>query len=51
MGMGTKHDDHKRTTVSEHLSTALETAENDDTKYHLREAYQKLIFLTDSERD
>ncbi|WP_169051895.1 hypothetical protein [Halorhabdus amylolytica] len=49
--MGTKHRDQERTTVSEHLSTALETAEDENTKYHLREAYQKLIFLTDSGRD
>jgi len=49
--MGTKHRDRERTTVNEHLSTALETAENENTKYHLREAYQKLIFLTDGTGD
>lgn len=49
--MGTKHSKQERTTVSEHLSTALETAEDENTKYHLREAYQKIILLTDTERD
>ncbi|WP_167880017.1 hypothetical protein [Halorhabdus rudnickae] len=49
--MGTKHREQERTTVSEHLSTALETAEDENTKYHLREAYQKIIFLADTERD
>jgi hypothetical protein len=29
-------------TIEEHLETALETAENGDTKYHIRESLQKL---------
>ena len=28
-----------------HLSEALDNAENDHTRYHLREAYQKVVIL------
>jgi len=51
MGVDTRQDDGERTTVNEHLSTALETAENEHTKYHVREAYQKLLVLTEAESD
>lgn len=35
-----------------HLSKALDHAESDSTKYHLREAYQKIVILEeDTQRD
>ena len=33
--------------LQEHLSEALDSAEDESAKYHLREAYQKTIILTD----
>ena len=32
-----------------HLSEALDRAENEPTKYHLREAYQKVVIMDDEE--
>ena len=34
---------HGKTSLCDHLSKALDAAENEQTKYHLREAYQKAI--------
>jgi|GEM_PF-3090896 len=31
--------------LQRHLAEALENAESETTKYHLREAYQKVVFL------
>jgi hypothetical protein len=31
--------------LEEHLSEALECADRESTKYHLREAYQKVVIL------
>lgn len=39
------------TGLQAHLSEALDRAESDSTKYHLREAYQKVVFLADDERE
>jgi len=36
-----------RMSVTEHLSEALASAESPTTKYHLREAYQKILVPTD----
>ncbi|WP_324663587.1 hypothetical protein [Haloarcula sediminis] len=33
------------TPIETHLETALEMAEDDKAKYHLREAYQKCVLL------
>jgi len=32
-----------------HLSAALENAEDETTRYHLREAYQKVVFMETEE--
>jgi hypothetical protein len=31
--------------LRDHLSDALDSAENPDTTYHIREAYQKVVIL------
>ncbi|WP_169051893.1 hypothetical protein [Halorhabdus amylolytica] len=36
-------DEQDETPLREHLSAALEAAEDDTAKYHIREAYQKVI--------
>jgi len=33
--------------LQDHLAEALEQADDEPTKYHLREAYQKVVILTD----
>ena len=36
-----------QTSVVTHLDEALEGMEDEEAKYHVREAYQKLVILTD----
>lgn len=39
-----KHGDERGvTSFQDHLSAALETADDETAKYHIREAYQKMI--------
>lgn len=40
-----QHDPVDLSALETHLSEALDYAEKDPTKYHLREAYQKVVIL------
>jgi len=35
--------------LEQHLSEAIESAEDESTKYHVREAYQKIVFFENRE--
>jgi len=35
--------------LEQHLSEAIESAEDESTKYHVREAYQKVVFFENRE--
>ncbi|WP_262175041.1 hypothetical protein [Haloarcula laminariae] len=41
------HDSPGTTPIEKHLETALEMADDDKAKYHLREAYQKCVTLSE----
>ena len=36
--------------LQDHLSKALDCAESESTKYHLREAYQKVVILEEEKK-
>lgn len=36
--------------LQDHIAEALEQTDDEPAKYHLREAYQKVVILTDEER-
>ncbi|MFW6018533.1 MAG: hypothetical protein ACOCPX_06895 [Halapricum sp.] len=39
------------TALQTHLAEALDRAESDSTKFHLREAYQKTIILEEEQKE
>ncbi|WP_229121279.1 hypothetical protein [Halapricum desulfuricans] len=38
-------DDADLSSLQSHLTEALEHAEDETTRYHIREAYQKVVFM------
>ena len=50
--MQSNHDPEAITldTLRGHLAVALEETDDDDAKYHIREAYQKAIVLKDEKQ-
>lgn len=49
--MGSKYQTERvdMPTLREHLSEALDSTDDKDAKYHVREAYQKVIILEDGQ--
>lgn len=47
--MGSKHRTERvdMPSLRDHLSEALDSADDEDAKYHVREAYQKVVILED----
>ncbi|QSG10159.1 hypothetical protein HSR122_2785 [Halapricum desulfuricans] len=49
MSIKKRTNDADLSSLQSHLAKALENAEDDTAKYHIREAYQKIIFLENAE--
>ncbi|MFW5956333.1 MAG: hypothetical protein ACOCQY_02905 [Halorhabdus sp.] len=43
MNVNDRENDRNGTPIPQHLSAALEAADDETAKYHIREAHQKLI--------